>query len=135
MNAGRLLRSTGYDSEALRTRIAPVDPDRINIWPASRVFRRMWRHGVRGVTSGSFVFVDVEMIRGDPDQLARLVIHELVHVRQFRAAGFRRFVYTYLKEYWTGRLAGKSPHQAYRDIPHEREARELTARTVGLVQH
>lgn len=95
----------------------------------------MWRHGIRGVTSGSLVFVDIDTIRGDPDQLARLVIHELVHVRQCRAAGFRRFVYTYLKDYWIGRLGGKSPRQAYRDISHEREARELTARTVGLVQH
>lgn len=131
MNAGRLLRKTGYDTEALRVRIAPVDPDEINVWPASRFFRRLWRHGIRGVTHGRLVFVDPELMRGDPDRLARLVVHELIHVRQFAAAGYVRFVTSYLKEYWEGRLGGKSPHDAYRDISLEREAREMTERTVS----
>ena len=130
MNAGRLLRVVGYDTDALRVRIAPVNPDEINIWPASRVFRRFWRQGIRGVTYGRFVFVDSEVMRGDPEHLARLVIHELIHVRQFRAAGCLRFVKSYLKDYWAGRIGGKSSSEAYRDISYEREARELTNRTV-----
>lgn len=133
MNAGRLLRETGYDSDALRVRIAPVDPDAVNVWPASRLFRRVWRHGISGVTHGKFVFVDPALMKGDTDRLARLVIHELIHVRQFAAAGYLRFVLTYLKDYWKGRIGGMSPHQAYRDIAYEREARELTARTVSAV--
>lgn len=131
MNAGRVLRRAGYDSEALRVRIAPVDPDEINVWPASRLFRRFWRSGIRGVTHWRFVFVDAELMRGDPERLARLVIHELVHVRQYIAAGYFRFVASYIREYWIGRIGGKSPRQAYVDISLEREARELTSRTVG----
>lgn len=133
MNAGRLLRASGYDTDALRVRIAPVNPDYINIWPASRVFRRFWRRGIRGVTYGSLVFVDKDVMRGDPEHLARLVIHELIHVRQFRSAGHLRFVMAYLKDYWTGRLGGKSPSEAYRDISYEREARELATRTINAV--
>lgn len=72
-------------------------------------------------------------MNGDPDRLARLVIHELIHVRQFAAAGYPRFVSSYLREYWLGRLGGKSPRQAYLDIPQEREARELTARTIATM--
>ncbi|HUG08927.1 MAG TPA: hypothetical protein VMP13_08550 [Acidimicrobiia bacterium] len=133
MNAGRILREAGYDTDALRVRIAPVDPDQINVWPASRLFRRLWRQGIGGVTHGRFVFVDPDMMRDDRERLARLVIHELIHVRQYRAAGYLRFVTSYLKEYWIGRLGGKTPREAYRDISHEREARELTERTVTAI--
>jgi hypothetical protein len=133
VNAGRILRKVGYDTDALRVRIAPVDPDRINIWPASRVFRRFWRPGISGVTHGKFVFVDPEVMRGDPKRLGRLVVHELIHVRQYKAAGYLRFVTSYLKEYWIGRLGGKSPHDAYLDISLEREARELTAQTLSAI--
>jgi hypothetical protein len=133
VNAGRILRKAGYDTDALRVRIAPVDPDRINIWPASRFFRRFWRAGISGVTHGRFVFVDPEVMRGDPERLGRLVVHELIHVRQYAAAGYVRFVTSYLKEYWIGRIGGKSPRDAYLDISLEREARELTAQTVSAV--
>ncbi len=133
MNAGRLLRETGYDTDALRVRIAPVDPRAINVWPASSLFRRFWRDGIKGVTHGRLVFVDPEVMRGDQERLARLVVHELIHVRQFAAAGYVRFVTSYLKEYWTARLGGKSPHDAYREISFEREAREMTERTLSAI--
>lgn len=132
MNAGRLLRETGYDTDALRVRITPVNPDDINVWPASRYFRKMWRPGIRGVTHWKFVFVDPALIQGDRDALARLVIHELVHVRQFVSGGYLRFVVGYLREYLRGRADGKDPAEAYHDIPHEREAREVTARITAI---
>lgn len=131
MNAGRLLRAAGYDTDALRVRIAPVNPDDINVWPASRLMRSFWRHGISGVTHGRLVFVDPEVMKGDPDRLARLVVHELVHVRQFVAAGYVRFVLSYLKDYWKGRIGGLSPRDAYREVTYEREARELTERTIS----
>ena len=133
MNAGRVLREAGYDTEAFRVRIAPVDPDRVNILPASKWFRRLWRPGIQGVTHGPFVFIAHEAMSGDRDRLARLVIHELVHVRQYKAAGYLRFVFSYLREYWVGRIGGKSPRQAYLDISLEREAREVTELTVALM--
>ena len=129
MSAGRLLRAAGYDTDALRVRIAPVNPDDINVWPASRHLRRLWRHGISGVTHGRLVFIDPEVMKGDPDRLARLVVHELIHVRQFVAAGYVRFVLSYLKDYWRGRVGGLSPRDAYLQITYEREARELTERT------
>lgn len=85
------------------------------------------------MTQGPFVFMAPEVMHGDRDRLARLIIHELIHVRQYRAAGYIRFVTSYLKEYWMGRIGGKSARQAYLDISHEREARELTERTVALM--
>ncbi len=133
MNAGRLLRAAGYDTDALRTRLAPVDPDEINVWPASPLFRRFWRKGIEGVTYWKFIFVDVDVMSGDPQRLARLVIHELVHVRQYVSKGYLSFVLSYAREYLKGRLSGLSPYEAYRDISHEREAREMTAETERLM--
>lgn len=132
MNAGRILRAAGYDSDALKVRLAPVDPDTVNVWPASPLFRRFWRKGIEGVTYWKFVFVDAEVMRGDPQRLARLVIHELVHVRQYMSRGYLSFVVSYAMEYLRGRLSGMSPHEAYRAISHEREAREMTAQTERL---
>ena len=127
MNAGRLLRESGYDNDALRARIAPVDPDRVNIWPASMPLRRFWRAGIKGVTLWKWILVDPEVLRrGDRDRLARLVVHELVHLRQFAQSGYLRFISRYLTEYWRGRVGGKSAREAYLDISAEREAREVT---------
>jgi hypothetical protein len=132
MNAGRILREAGYDTDALRLRIAPVNPDRINVWPASKLLMSLWRPGIEGQTHGKMIFVDPEVMNGDRRRLARLVIHELIHVRQYATTGYLRFTASYLTEYLMGRLDGKSPRQSYLSISHEREARELTARTVAI---
>lgn len=133
MNAGRLLRETGYDTDALRVRVAPVDPDDINVWPAAPLLRRFWRDGIKAMTQGRMIFVDPGMMRGDRDRLARLVVHELIHVRQYVAAGYFGFMRSYLTEYWKGRIGGKTPADAYRDIAFEREARELAERTISAI--
>lgn len=131
MNAGRLLRETGYDGDVLNERIAPIDPHRVNVWPASALVRRFWRTGIKGVTQWRWVLVDPETMRGDPDRLARLVIHELVHLRQFRERGLLMFMIRYMYQYWAGRLRGASSRQAYLDIDVENEARETTAYVVA----
>lgn len=131
MNAGRLLRETGYDVGALSAHIAPIDPDRVNLWPASSMARRFWRTGIKGVTQWRWVLVDPETLRGDRDLLARLVIHELVHLRQFRDQGFLRFMTGYVAQYWAARMRGFTPRQAYLDIKAEREARETTELVVA----
>lgn len=131
MNAGKLLKEAGLDSDALRVRIAPVDPDTVNVWPASRWIRMFWRPGVKGVTHRRWILVEPEFMRGDRDRLARLVVHELVHVRQYLDRGYFSFMSRYVADYWRGRLAGKDGRQAYLDIPAEVEAREVTARVVN----
>lgn len=131
MNAERLLAGAGYDTDAFRLWIAPVDPSDVNVWPASRLVRRFWRTGIRAFTVGRFVFCDPEVMRGDRDQLARLVVHELVHVRQYVTVGLLPFLVGYLREYWMGRVAGESPRDAYLNISSEREAREVTSWVVS----
>lgn len=86
----------------------------------------LWRKGIKGVTIRNWVFVDPEILRGDPDRLGRLVIHELVHVRQFNESGYVPFSLRYVYEYLGGVLQGKGLRQAYLDITAEQEARAVT---------
>lgn len=126
MNAGRILRKIGLDNDELRAAIAPIDPDSVNVWPASAMMMKLWRKGISGVTIRNWVFVDPELLRGDPQRLARLVVHELVHVRQFEDAGYLPFSARYVYEYFRGLLSGKGLRQAYLDITAEQEARAVT---------
>lgn len=128
MNAGRVLSDAGLDSAGLRDTIAPVDPETINIWPASRWMRAFWRPGIKAVTQGRWIFADPDLIAGDPGQLARTVVHELIHVKQFADLGYVRFMYRYLRDYLENRLAGLTKGDAYRANWAEMEAREATAR-------
>lgn len=92
--------------------------------------RLLWRAGVRGVTLRRLVLADPQLLEGDPLRLARFVIHELVHVRQFAELGYFRFMFRYIGEYLTGRLSGQDHQTAYLAISAEEEARELASRYV-----
>jgi hypothetical protein len=126
MNAGRILRGAGLDTDELRIAVAPIDPDKINVWPASRWLRKFWRKGVKGVTIGNWILVDPELLKNGGAPLARLVVHELVHVRQFSDAGYPNFMFRYVRDYWMGRRSGLGPREAYLAIPAEAEARRIT---------
>jgi hypothetical protein len=132
VNAGRILREAGYDSEELRDILHPVDPDDINVWPASRWLRRLWRPGIKAVTQGRLIMVDPNILKGDRDGLARLVIHELVHVRQFAEQGYLRFMASYIGGYWRARLSGAEHRDSYLGLGAEQEARSVTQQMIEL---
>lgn len=127
MNAARILERAGHDLGRVRDELASVDPASVNVWPASAWFRGLWRSGVSAITLGRHVFADPGLLRDDP-RLARVVLHELVHVRQFTEHGVVPFLWRYVIGYLSGRRAGMSPREAYLAIPAEREAREVIAR-------
>jgi hypothetical protein len=128
LNAGHILRRAGLDTEELRRELLPVDPDTVNVWPASKWLRKLWRPGIRGVTQWRLVFVDPGLLRGDGTRLARTVVHELVHVRQFVEQGYLAFMARYIGDYLRARLEGLAHREAYLNNPAEMEAREVTAR-------
>ena len=130
MNAARILELGGVDLEELRPELGPVRPEQINVWPAAKFVRLLWRSGIRGVTLWRLVLADPAILDEDPKRRARFVVHELVHVRQFTELGYLRFTARYVKEYVAGRLRGQNHNTAYRAISAEIEARDIAARYV-----
>jgi len=79
--------------------------------------------GADAITIGSVV-----SIRRKAADDARLLRHEIEHVRQWRALGAPRFLRRYLGAYFRWRVRGYGHWAAYRRIPLEVEA-EWAART------
>ena len=73
--------------------------------------------GSAAITIGALIIV-----RAEAASSHRLLRHELVHVRQYRARGTARFLVRYLAGYLRWRLRGYSHKGAYRRIPAEIEA-------------
>ncbi|MBA2736997.1 MAG: hypothetical protein H0U50_09460 [Pyrinomonadaceae bacterium] len=62
-----------------------------------------------------------------------LVVHEIMHVIQYKKAGFGKFLYKYLRDYWSNlrkkrKWDSASRRNAYLEIPFEIEAREAAKR-------
>ncbi len=55
-----------------------------------------------------------------------LLAHELVHAEQYARLGVRRFLWRYLREYFSNLLRLRSHRQAYKGISLEVEARTAT---------
>jgi Domain of unknown function (DUF4157) len=73
--------------------------------------------GAAAITIGPVVSVRPSHARS-----ARLIRHELEHVRQWRRLGVVRFLWRYVGAYLGGRIRGYSHHVAYLRIPLEVEA-------------
>lgn len=83
----------------------------------------MWPRAVSAMTLPWGIYVDPGVL-GLPG-LGRLLVHELVHVRQWRQLGIFRFLVRYLADYLLGRMRGLGHTQAYRGIRMEVEARSI----------
>jgi hypothetical protein len=120
-----LLGAGGVESGAIRAVTGLDDLDSVDVRLAPRWMRLLWRGPVAAMTIAGRVFVAPESLTGDPVVLARLLVHECCHVRQWRQAGTIRFVVRYLGDYVRGRVRGLSHEAAYRGIRYEAEARRI----------
>lgn len=114
------------DTDALRVRLLPVAPERVPVRPLPARILPSW---VAAITLPWGVYVRGDVLRGDPDRLARLLVHELVHARQWKTHGAAGFLRRYLRDYLRGRLARVGHREAYRRIGLEVEASETAARS------
>jgi hypothetical protein len=80
------------------------------------------------MTLGNTVYVHPSVLAGPARALGLLVIHELVHVRQWRKRGILGFLGSYGSEYLKGRRQKLGHRGAYRQIEYEIEARAISAR-------
>lgn len=127
MNAAEALISSGLDTTGLGDLIRPVRPEQVTLRPASSVMRKMWGKGIQAMTLGNTVYLHPGALAGPKRSLGLLVIHELVHVRQWRKRGVFGFLGSYLNDYAKGRSQRLGHRGAYRQIEFEMEARAIAS--------
>jgi hypothetical protein len=120
-----ILKAAGVDPGQVCSACGLDDPDRVPVRPAPRWLTRAWRGPVAAMTVPWAIYVHPDVLTGDKHVLARLLEHELVHVRQWSVLGSLGFLRSYLRSYLSGRRKGLSHDEAYRAIPLEVEAREI----------
>lgn len=128
MTAYELLAPAGLDTPELRAAISPIRPEEVSVRPAPTSMMRAWGQGIKAMTLGRTVYVAPWVLAGSPPYLPRLMVHELVHTRQWAVMGKAAFTARYLSDYARGRLRGLSHSEAYHQISLEVEARQIQAR-------
>jgi len=128
MNAAEALDASGLNITNLAEFIRPVRPEQVTLRPASSVMRGVWGKGIQAMTLGNTVYVHPAALAGSARALGLLVIHELVHVRQWRKGGVFGFLGSYGTDYLRGRREKLGHRGAYRQIEYEVEARDVASR-------
>jgi len=124
-----MLRAGGVDSLRVRLLIHPIDPESVRVRSAPVVMRRLWGRDISAMTLGKTIFLDPALMMAAQHRPGLLLVHELVHVRQWGELGVIRFLWRYLTAYLGGRWKGLGHRAAYLAIPLEVEAR-VAARLV-----
>jgi diguanylate cyclase (GGDEF)-like protein len=99
--------------EALGARVRIGFP----FWIRPFVFR-----GVLALTLGRRIYLAPLLVARGEAAIAKIVRHEMIHVRQVVRLGLVRFLVRYLLEYLRHRRAGLTHHAAYRAVRFEEEA-------------
>ncbi len=128
VTATRVLSSLGVDEIEVGHLVGLGDLGAVTVSTAPPLLRRIWLGPVSAMTLGRRIFIAGEILGGDREALSRVILHELVHVRQWKAEGGWRFLSRYVLLYLSGRLRGRSHRDAYAEIPFEAEARLLADR-------
>jgi hypothetical protein len=122
--AGSLLRAAGVDLAEVRRLLPGLEPYEVAVRPAPAAVRAVWGPSTAAMAMAGVVWVRPDLLV--PGRLPPgLLLHELVHTRQWRRMGRVGFLRRYLGAYAAGRLRGLSHHDAYMAIPQEDEARRL----------
>ncbi len=122
--AGSLLRAAGVDVAEVRKLLPGVEPYEVAVRPAPTAVRAVWGRSTAAMAMAGVVWVRPDLLL--PGRLPPgLLIHELVHIRQWRRMGRVGFLRRYLSAYAAGRFRGLSHQESYLAIPQEDEARRL----------
>lgn len=121
---GPLLQRADLDSRMIQDLVGSVDVSVVEVRLAPRWLRHVWRDSIAAMTWGRNVLVADPSVASD----RVLLLHELVHVRQWQQTGALRFLWRYLADYLRGRISGLSHDHAYRSIRYEAEARRIASR-------
>ncbi len=125
------LTRADLDLERLTVALPSVDPAMIPVHAASRLFRVFWLRGISAVAMPWGIYVHPDRLARSSSDVARLIVHELAHIDQWRRLGPIGWTRSYVGDYLRGRRSGKGHRGAYRAIGLEEEARDIAARLGG----
>ena len=125
MTAADHLTADVLQSADLWSTLFPLAPDEVTVSPAPRWMLALWSGGVSAMTIGSRIYVHPDFLaRATANARTRLIVHELIHARQWGELGRLGFLSEYLADYVKGRLKGLDHEKAYREIRLEVAARD-----------
>lgn len=128
MVASDVLAETGIDHSSVAAKLADVDPESVPVRALPFWVDLVLPAWIGAVTLPSSIWIRRRMLAIGGRSLGKLVLHELVHVQQWREHGVIGFLRHYLKDYLSARLRERGGHRAaYRAIPFEDEAYTLAA--------
>ena len=127
-SAAEALAASGIDRGLVAEELPRVDPSRVPVWAAARLFRAVWARGITAVAMPWGIYLHPDRIAEPLDSLGPLIVHELTHIDQWRRLGPIGWARAYLGDYVRSRRAGSAHQEAYRTIGLEVEAREVARR-------
>ena len=134
--AAEVIGAVELDQAVLRSVIPRVDPERIVIRVGPVWFRWAWGRRIAAIALPWGVYVRPDVMArlragSEPWRNARLIVHELVHIEQWRRFGGARLVFRYSGDYLKGLGRTRSHWEAYRGVRTEVEARAAARLVVG----
>jgi hypothetical protein len=121
-----VLNGCGVNPEQACEATGLTDLDGVPIKPAPKWMTRLWRGPVAAMTLPWAIYVDRRHLASG--EIGPLILHELVHVRQWQRLGTWRFLRIYVTDYLRNRRAGMDHDHAYLGIRLEKEARVAVAK-------
>lgn len=113
--------------------IHPIRPEDVAVVPAPAFVIRGWARDIDAMTIGSTIYLRPGLYEAERRRLVDLIVHELVHVRQWGERTAGSFLTRYLGQYLLARLRGAGHDVAYRSIGAEVEARRVSGRIRRLL--
>ncbi|MEX1037374.1 MAG: hypothetical protein WDZ96_00795 [Acidimicrobiia bacterium] len=112
-------------------KIQPVTPETVTVLSAPRLMRRLWAKETGAMTIGKRIYVEPAVLERGGRELTALLMHEMVHSRQWQERGPVRFLASYIRQYLVARITGASHREAYLAIEAEVEARSISRNFSG----
>lgn len=134
LTAAEILSDTGLDHPDVKGRLSPVSPGSVPVKKFPFWIDLVLPSWIGAITTPSTIWVRARMLAIGGESLGRLIIHELVHTRQWREHGILGFLGHYVKDYFAARFRDRNGHRAaYRAISFESEAGAVAAAASGTV--
>ena len=132
-----MLAAVELDQDLVRSILPRVDPFAVKIRVGPFWFRPFWGRKIAAIALPFGIYVRPAVMQrlrsgAEPVRNARLIVHELVHVEQWRRLGGLQLIIRYGSDYVRGLARTRSHWEAYRGVRTEVEARAAARLVLGL---